>query len=63
MDQKRANILNNYVASVFTKEKGENLPHFVEGNITQPLDESEITNEIEVNYLSTMKAGTSQRHI
>ena len=39
VDKERAKHLNNYFASVFTKENDENLPHFEERNITQPLKE------------------------
>ena len=60
VDKERANILNNYFTSVFTKEKDENLPHFDERNITHPLDELEITSETVEKSLSSMKAGKSQ---
>ena len=60
VDKERANILNNYFASVFTKEKDENLPHFEERYITHPLDELEITSETVEKSLSSMKAGKSQ---
>ena len=55
VDQERA----NYYASVFTKDD-ENLPNFQERNITQPLEELEITNETVVKSLSNMKAEKSQ---
>ena len=38
----------------------KNLPHFEERNITQPLEELEITNETVEKSLSSMKAGKSQ---
>ena len=60
VDKERANILNNYFASVFTKEKDENLPHFEERYITHPLDELEITSETVEKSLSSIKAGKSQ---
>ena len=59
-DKERANILNNYFASVFTKEKDENLSHFEERYITHPLEELEITNETVEKSLSSMKAEKSQ---
>ena len=60
VDKERANILNNYFASVFTKEKDENLPHFEERYFTEPLEELEITNETVEKSLSSMKVGKSQ---
>ena len=60
VDKERANILNNYFTSVFTKEKDEKLPHFEERYITHPLEELEITSETVEKSLSSMKAGKSQ---
>ena len=45
VDKERANILNNYFASVFTKEKDENLPHFEERHTTEPLFVCLVLNE------------------
>ena len=59
MDKERANILNNYFASVFTKERDENLLHF-EDRYTEPLEGLEITNETVEKSLSSMKAAKSQ---
>ena len=60
VDKERARYLNNYFVSVFTKENDENLPHFEERNIIQPLEELEMTNETVEKSLSSMKAGKSQ---
>ena len=60
VDKERSNILNNYFRSVLTKEKDENLPHFEDRHITEPLGELEITNETVEKSLSNMKAGKLQ---
>ena len=60
VDKERARNLNNYFASVFTKENDENLPQFEERNITQPLEELEMTNETVEKSLSSMRAVKSQ---
>ena len=58
VDKEKANILNNYFASVVTKEKDENLPHFEERYITHPLDELEITSETVEKSLSSISGGS-----
>ena len=45
-DKEKANLMNQYFSSVFTKEDMSNLPNFEERQFDQPLSEFDITPEM-----------------
>ena len=59
-DQERANILNRYFGSVFTKVNTENIPRFDDRNFLNPLMDIEITPEKVSKSINALKIGKSQ---
>ena len=45
-DKEKANLMNQYFSSIFTKEDMSNLPNFKEREFDQPLSEFDITPEM-----------------
>ena len=59
-NQETACIQNNFFASVFEKEEDEELPDFMEGNYSQPLESLIFTEEQVSKVIDRIKASKSQ---
>ena len=56
-NQERANILNRYFGSVFTRENTENIPRFEDRIFFNPLIDTEITPEKVSKSINALKTG------
>ena len=61
-NQEKAEILNNYFASVFAEEGSEALPDFEERNFVEPLTNIEINETKSIKTIDKLKASKSQGH-
>ena len=61
-DQKTANTLNKYFASVLTKENENNIPEFEHRNFNKILDEISITEKQVEEAINNLKPSNSQSH-
>ncbi len=59
-DQETANVLNNYFASVFTKENTENIPQIKSKETIPAISHIEITNEKIIKAIDKLKESKSQ---
>ena len=58
--QEKANILNKFFASVFEDEGSDNLPDFEDRPFTEPLCNTEITEELITNAIDKLKPTKAQ---